>query len=145
MFPIRRWIALTVMVVTTIVASDRAWGQATEPADLILRGGKIITLDPQNRVVAALAVRSSRMIVLGTDASLTPLLRDGVTQVIELDGRTVVPGFIESHCHTVGVAKGTLQQTYVELSSIAEMQDWIRKAARDLPAGRWIEVPRNEI
>ena len=59
-----------------------------------------------------------------------------MTEVIRLDGKTVLPGFIESHCHAVGVARGMLDQTYAELFSIAELQDWIRQAARDVPAGR---------
>jgi predicted amidohydrolase YtcJ len=115
-----------------------------EPADLVLLGGKVITLDPQQRVSTALAVRDGKIIAIGSDAEIEPLAR-GANEVIRLDGKSVVPGFIESHCHAVGVARGNLDATYAELSSIAELQDWIRQAARERPAGQWIEVPRNEI
>ncbi len=117
---------------------------AAEPADLVLTGGKIVTLDAQQRVVEALAVRDGKLVVTGSNADVQPLIGPK-TEIIRLDGKAVLPGFIESHCHAVGVARGMLDQTYAELSSIAEMQDWIRQAARDVPAGRWIEVPRNEI
>lgn len=117
---------------------------AAQPADLVLLGGKIVTLDAQERTAAALAVRGGRIVAVGTEDELKPLI-NGTTQIVRLEGRTVVPGFIESHCHAVGVAKGALEQTYVELTSIAGMQDWIRGQARELPAERWIEVPRNEI
>ena len=117
---------------------------AAEPADLVLSSGKIVTLDGQLRVVEALAVRSGKIIAVGSNADVQPLIGPK-TEVIRLDGKTALPGFIESHCHAVGVARGMLDQTYAELTSIAEMQDWIRQAARELPAGRWIEVPRNEI
>lgn len=117
---------------------------AAEPAELVLTDGNIVTLDAQQRVVNALAVRDGRIVVTGSNADVQPLIGPK-TEIIRLDGKTVLPGFIESHCHAVGVARGILDQTYAELSSIAEMQDWIRQAARDVPAGRWIEVPRNEI
>ena len=116
-----------------------------EPAELVLLGGKIVTLDREERVVTALAVRGGRVVAVGSDADMKPLITPGKTEVIPLAGRTVVPGFIESHCHAVGVAKGTLEQTYVELGSFGAMQDWIRQQAKALPAGSWIEVPRNEI
>ncbi len=124
--------------------------RADEPADLVLLGGKIVTLDGRERVVAAIAVRGGRIIAAGNDAEMESLISQRTTEVIRLDGRMVLPGFIESHCHSVGVAKGTLEQKYVELGSILQMQDWIREQARALqanmsPPGTWIEVPRNEI
>lgn len=120
------------------------YAQAVEFADTVLIGGKIITLDPQQRVADSVAVRDGKILAVGTDAEIAPLIGPN-TQTIRLAGQTVVPGFIESHCHAVGVARGSLEQTYAELTSIAELQDWIRGAAKDVPAGRWIEVPRNEI
>jgi predicted amidohydrolase YtcJ len=123
---------------------------ADEPADLVLLGGKIVTLDRQESVFSSLAVRGGRIIAAGTDAEIKPLIVQGKTEVIMLAGRMVLPGFIESHCHAVGVAKGTLEQTYVEIGSIPQLQEWIREQARTLQgeksaAGKWIEVPRNEI
>lgn len=117
---------------------------AADPADLVLTGGKIVTLDAQERLAEALAVRDGKVVAVGRVADVQPLV-GSKTEVISLDGKTVLPGFIESHCHAVGVARGMLDQTYAELSSIAELQEWVRQAARDVPAGRWIEVPRNEI
>ncbi|MCE9524951.1 MAG: amidohydrolase family protein, partial [Planctomycetales bacterium] len=124
--------------------------RAEDPADLVLLGGKIVTLDRKERVASALAVRRGRIIAAGTDAEIKLLIAQGKTEVIPLAGRMVLPGFIESHCHAVGVAKGTLEQAYVEIGSIPQLQEWIREQARTLQAGKestgkWIEVPRNEI
>lgn len=140
-------ISSRVLVYTTCLAAwlwaaPSCWG--AEPADLAITGGKIVTLDSQQRIVAALAVRDGKLVAVGSDADVQPLIGPK-TEVIRLGGKMALPGFIESHCHAVGVARGMLDQTYAELTSIAEMQDWIRQAARDVPAGRWIEVPRNEI
>lgn len=140
----RRAFQRVLILVMLAFSSSRDALFAVEPADLVMTGGKIITLDEKQRIVEALAVRDGKLIAVGSAVDVRPLIGPK-TEVIQLVGRTVLPGFIESHCHAVGVARGMLDQTYAELSSIAELQDWIRQAARDVPAGRWIEVPRNEI
>lgn len=118
------------------------WADA--PADAVFLGGRIVTLDEQETVTEALAVRDGRVVAVGKDADVRPLMGNA-TRVIHLDGKMVLPGLIETHCHAIGVGQGELEQTYVELSSIGEIQDWIRQEARRLPAGEWIRVPRNEI
>ncbi|MEI8381817.1 MAG: amidohydrolase [Planctomycetota bacterium] len=120
-----------------------AFSEAAERADLIVIGS-VITLDPKDRLAEAIAVRDGRIVEVGSRDEVLRLA-DSQTQIVEASGKSVVPGFIESHCHAVGVARGLLEQTYVELSSIGELQDWIRNEARQLPKERWIEVPRNEI
>lgn len=112
--------------------------------DTILVGGRIVTLDAQERVAEALAIRDGRIVAVGSDAEVLKLAGD-CTEVIKLGGKTVLPGFIEAHVHSIGAARASVTGTYAELSSIAEMQDWIRQRAKELPAGQWIEVPRNEI
>ena len=138
------------LLVTLLGFGLASRARAEDPANLVLLRGEIVTLNQQESVVFALAVRGGRIIATGTDAEIRPLIVQGKTEVIELAGRMVLPGFIESHCHAVGVAKGTLEQTYVELGSISQLQQWIREQARTLqaeksPTGKWIEVPRNEI
>ena len=113
-------------------------------ADMALLGGKILTLDARDSIVQAVAIREGRILAVGTDAEITRHV-GGATKVMRLAGRTVVPGFIETHVHAIGAAQASLGQPYAELHSIAEVQEWIRKRARELPAGTWIEVPRNDI
>ncbi len=117
---------------------------ANAVADLVITGGRVVTLDAQSRVVEAIALREGQIAATGSTAEIQKWIGPK-TEVIRLEGQSVLPGFVESHCHAVGVACGSLEQTYVEISNIAEMQDWIRQQAKDLPAGRWLEVPRNEI
>ncbi|MCX6899962.1 MAG: amidohydrolase [Verrucomicrobia bacterium] len=116
----------------------------SQAADTILVGGKIVTLDAQERVAEALAIRDGRIVAVGSSAEVLKLAGDR-TEVIKLDGKTVLPGFVESHVHAIGAARASVTETYAELSSIAEIQDWIRRRAKDVRAGQWIEVPRNEI
>ncbi|MGH6933843.1 MAG: amidohydrolase family protein, partial [Dongiaceae bacterium] len=67
-------------------------------ADLLLRNGKIASLDQQDRFATAVAVWNGRIIAVGSDASVESLRGPG-TRTIDLHGRTVVPGIIDSHCH----------------------------------------------
>jgi len=121
-----------------------AAGSRVSATDTILVGGKIVTLDAQEHVAEALAIRDGRIVAVGSSAEVLKLASDR-TEVIKLDGKTVLPGFVESHVHAIGAARASVTETYAELSSIVEIQEWIRRHAKELPAGQWIEVPRNEI
>jgi hypothetical protein len=115
-----------------------------QDADTVLLGGKILTVDEKSRVVQAVAIRGERLMALGTDAEIKKHIGPG-TRIIQLRGKTVVPGLIESHVHTVSAAEKEQHQPYAELSSIAEVQAWIRKRAAQIPAGQWMRVPRTDI
>ena len=67
-----------------------ATGTAAQPADLILRGGRIITVDGSWRIAEAVAIRDGRFLAVGDNAAVAPLAGPG-TQIVELGGRTVVP------------------------------------------------------
>jgi hypothetical protein len=114
------------------------------PADTVLRGGKILVLDAKNTVCQALAIRGGRVAAAGSDEQIGKHIGPR-TKVIRLEGKTVVPGLIESHVHALGVAREESYQPWVELSSVPEVQAWIRKRAAELPAGQWVRVPRTDI
>lgn len=67
-------------------------------ADLIISGGKIATMDPKHRFVSALAAREGRIVALGSEADLEDL-KGPHTREINLEGRTAIPGIVDSHCH----------------------------------------------
>ena len=68
------------------------------PPDLILHSGKIITLDARSRLAQAISVRSGHVAAVGDDAAL---LKDAAptTRLIDLEGRSVLPGFFDAHPH----------------------------------------------
>lgn len=113
-------------------------------ADTVLLGGKILTVDQQGSVVQAVAIGAGRLLAVGTDAQIGKYIGKN-TKVIQLRGKTVVPGLVESHVHTIGAAVEEKYQPYVELSSIAEVQAWIRRRAAEVPPGQWVKVPRADI
>ena len=136
--------SLQAFLVFVVLSAARSGAAETEPADLVIVGGQVITLDAQDRIAEAIAVRGGRIVAVGTNADVEKLAGPQ-TKVVRLQGQSVCPGFIETHCHAVGVAKATVTGEYAELGSIGEIQEWIRRRAAQVPAGTWIEVPRNEI
>jgi len=126
-------------------ALPSASGQVKPPAtpaggvepDLVLVNGKIHTMDDANRVVSAVAIRDGRFVAVGTAANPGP----GV-KVINLEGRTVVPGLLESHTHFVSLAnRPGYHVAGLELAhNIAEVQEMLaeRRARGDVPEGAFI-------
>ena len=108
------------------------------PPDLILHGGKIITLDRGSRVAQAIAVRAGHVAAVGEDAAL---LKEAAptTQLIDLAGRAVLPGFFDAHPHAdrEGLkARGGIP--IAGLHSVADIVAVVKQAAQTTPAGEWI-------
>ena len=87
----------TVLAASVVVARQPA---ATGPADLLLVNADIITMEPGLPRASALAVRQGKILALGSEASLKKL-RGPSTQVIDAGGKTVLPGFVDSHIHVL--------------------------------------------
>jgi len=68
------------------------------PAEMVLRSGKIVTVDRDFSIREAVAIRDGRFIAVGTDRDMRPLTGPS-TRVVDLAGRTVIPGLIDSHIH----------------------------------------------
>jgi predicted amidohydrolase YtcJ len=87
-------------------------------ADLVLRRATVLTVDADDSVAEALAVRDGVIVAVGTDADVEPLIGPG-TRVLDLPGRTVVPGFVDSHTHNVHV--GEFRYSFRQLNLAAEL------------------------
>ena len=106
--------------------------------DLIVHGGKVITLDGSSRVVQALAVREGRIAATG-DAAALMKDKGPATRVLDVSGKTVTPGFFDAHPHMD--RHGLKHRGGIPLdgrNSIREIQDVIREAAARTPKGEWI-------
>jgi predicted amidohydrolase YtcJ len=114
------------------------------PADLIVVNGKVLTVDARNSRAEAVAIRGGRFTAVGTNADIRRLAGPQ-TRVVDAGGRTVVPGFIESHVHATGAARGEVTQTFVQLNSIGEIKDWVRARAREAGPGGWVQLPRVDV
>ncbi|HVJ85818.1 MAG TPA: amidohydrolase [Caulifigura sp.] len=124
---------LVVLVVVLCAGGVRA----ADRADLVLKGGVVITCDAVNSQAQAVAVTKGRVTAVGSDADIQPLIGDG-TKVIDLAGRVVTPGFIECHGHLLGLGRLRID---VDLSSCKSWEECIQKVAeraKTTREGEWI-------
>jgi predicted amidohydrolase YtcJ len=113
---------------------------AAQTPDAILINGKILTVDPRFSVREALAVRGERISAVGSTAEIRALAGPA-TRVIDLGGRTVIPGLIDSHMHAIRAALSfSTEVNWIGARSLAEALDRIREAARAKSAGSWLIV-----
>lgn len=110
---------------------------AAEP-DLILRGGKIVTVDARFSTHQAMAVEGQRIQQLGNDGEILKL-KGPRTEVIDLRGRMVLPGLIDSHVHPEA-AMTEFDHPIPEMETIQDVLDYIKSRADTLGPGKWIEV-----
>ncbi|WP_182865404.1 amidohydrolase [Rhodopirellula sp. JC639] len=106
-------------------------------ADLVLRGGKIVTVDPQFRIVQAMAVHEGRVVALGTDEQIASQI-DEQTQIVDLGGRMVLPGLIDSHVHPTGASQYEADHEIPPMETIDDVLNYVRGRAAVVPKGEWI-------
>ena len=109
-----------------------------KPADLIFEHAKIITVDPQFSIVSSMAVRDGRIVAVGSEDQIRPLKGAGTT-ILDLGGKTVLPGLIDSHVHPAA-AMTEFAHAVPEMESIDDVLSYISDRARTLGEGKWIEV-----
>jgi predicted amidohydrolase YtcJ len=105
-------------------------------ADLVLLNGKIVTLETPAEV-QALAARAGRIVALGSNADIKRLAGQN-TEVIDVSGQLVIPGFIEGHGHFNGVGQAQLQLNLMKAASWDEIVAMVAGAAKNAKPGQWI-------
>ncbi len=111
---------------------------AEDAADLILRNGRFYPVAAPGAVEGSLAVREGRIVYLGADAGAAALAGPA-TEIVDLAGRTVTPGFIDAHSHLLSLGAALAQVDLVGTSSYEEVIARVRQAAAALPAGTWVQ------
>jgi predicted amidohydrolase YtcJ len=104
---------------------------------LILYNGRVVTVDDSRPRARAVAIAGDRFAAIGDDAEIRAMASRG-TRVVDLGGRTVVPGFIDAHTHPAIAGRMHLRQVDCDLRSIAAIQAAIRERAARTPPGQWV-------
>ncbi len=112
-----------------------------KPADMILINGKIITVDQHFTVVEAVAISSDLIVATGTNKKIRRLA-DKNTKVIDLNGKTVVPGLIESHCHPEQASLSELEGEIPDIHNIEQLLTWLKGQTEIKEKGEWIILPK---
>lgn len=115
-------------------------GQPGPTADTVLLGGKILTVDAEFSVAEAVAIKDSRIIAVGDSDSVAELV-GASTKVIELHGKTVIPGLIDNHMHFIRAAqRWNLQARIDGVNSRARALEIIAEKAASMEPGEWVMV-----
>jgi hypothetical protein len=124
----------------TLASATFALPVAAQSPDTALVNGKIITLDERSTTAEALAVRDGKITAVGRSTEIRNLAGPA-TQIIDLGGRTVIPGLIDSHMHAIRAALFyATEVNWIGTHSIPEAMERIAAAARVARPGQWIIV-----
>ena len=131
-----------------VTAAARTWvcvcalaapAQAQAP-DTVLVNGKVVTLDGESSIREAVAVRDGRILAVGATTEVRRLAGPR-TRVVDLEGRTVIPGLIDSHMHAIRAALSfATEVNWIGARTLAEAVARIADAARARPRGAWLIV-----
>ncbi len=113
-------------------------GVRVPPADLVIRNAVIHTANVHQPRASALAVRRGRIVQIGNEPSVAPLIGQG-TRVLDLHGLTVLPGLVDSHGHVLSLGKLLTEVNVTGATSYEAVIESVRAYAARTPAGRWIE------
>jgi predicted amidohydrolase YtcJ len=114
-----------------------ACAPAEEPADLVLMGGRIITMDDANPEAEAIAARGQRLVAIGTEKAVSRFIGPD-TEVIDLGGALAVPGLIEGHGHFLGVGRAKMQLDLRSVADFDEIVSMVEAAVAEAESGQWI-------
>jgi len=109
----------------------------TAPADLVLRGGRIVTVDDRTPEAQALAASGGTIVAIGSNADIAKHIGPS-TQVIELGGQLAIPGLIEGHGHFTGVGENRVNLDLMSTRSWDEIVQLVAQAVEKAKPGQWI-------
>ncbi|SPA29007.1 exported hypothetical protein [Cupriavidus taiwanensis] len=140
---IARGLAHAMAAACVMIAAGGAQAQAAAaPADRILVNGTVLTMDGADTVAQAIAIRGERIVAVGTNPNIRRLAGPA-TEVIDLGGRTVIPGLIDTHIHAIRGGQSYAFETYWyegETTSLAAGLEQLRKTALARGPGKWVAV-----
>ncbi|PTR12300.1 MULTISPECIES: amidohydrolase [unclassified Novosphingobium] len=116
-----------------LVLCGASGAQARQMADLILHNGQVLTVDKRFAVASAVVVRGDRIVAVGGEGLLK---RFAARNVVDLKGRTLMPGFIDTHLHPAPIKPSDI--AVASATSMAQVQGMLRDKARALGPGQWI-------
>jgi len=132
-----RHLAILAVCWGAIALGCSAPAERPAPAELVVRGGRIVTEDAERPEATALAARDGRIVAVGGDEDVRPFLGPA-TRIVELHGRLAIPGFIESHAHFESIGRAAMILKLASASTWDEVVARVGEAARQAKPGEWI-------
>jgi len=110
------------------------------PADLVLTGGNVITVDAQDRITQAVAIRDGRIVGVGSDEEIRGFVGPG-TALLDMEGRTVTPGLLDAHAHFWSSGADrlyVLDLSYPNVESVRDVVAAVAEQVAGLEVGGWV-------
>ncbi len=111
--------------------------EPVEPADLVLRGGIVVSVDDALPRAEAIAIRGFEIAAVGSDREIGEHIGPA-TEIVELDGRLAIPGFIEGHAHYLSLGQAKMILDLTRAATWREIVEQVGTAARRAEPGEWI-------
>ena len=129
------------MLSVLALSISSSWSPAAEqtPADTVVRGGRVVTVNRDFRIVEAMAIRKGRIVAVGTNKEINRLVGPS-TRVVDLKGRMVLPGLIDSHVHAGGASRYEADHEIPSMDTIADVLSYIQGRTQVVPKGEWITL-----
>ena len=121
-----------------LAAAEPATLGAAAP-DYVVINARVFTIDNDQPFAEAFAVKNGRFVAVGSTSDVQNLATVG-TEIIDAEGMTITPGFIDAHSHPSGAGVNELVQVNADLRSIAEIKSALQERASTTPDGQWIQA-----
>jgi len=144
-----------VLLVASVVLATACAPEPEVAADMVLRGGKVVTVDDAMPEAEAIAVKDGVVLAVGTEEEISAYVGRR-TEVISLDGMLAVPGLIEAHAHFMGTGESKTQLNLMDVANWDEIVGMVAAVVADAPPGelirgrgwhqeKWDRVPENAV
>lgn len=122
-----------------IAFASNVWAAEPPRADLIVRHAKVVTLDPKDSIVSAVAIRGDRIVAVGGIDEVGKLAGPK-TETIDADGKTLLPGLYDSHVHPLGASSSEKDHPIPAFRSLGDVLAYVKERVKVQPKGSWIVV-----
>ena len=134
---LRKWIPPVVVAFCAVAVSLLLGSTQERPADLVIRNGKILTMDANKPSAQALAMRGDVIVAVGTDEEIQPYVGP-TTAVINLNRKLAIPGFIDAHGHFMGIGQAKMNLDLTKVKNWDEIVVMVTEAVKKAKPGQWI-------
>lgn len=129
------------LILLSILVFTLSGCKSKQPADLIFINGKIVTVDKNFTIAEAVAVLNDKIEAVGTNKQIRKFTGKK-TRIIDLKGKTVIPGLIDSHLHPESSSLSELEEEIPDVHTIDQLLSWIVSQAKLKENGKWIILPK---
>jgi predicted amidohydrolase YtcJ len=127
----------SVLLTALVLTGPSVWSETQPKASLVFLDGHVVTLDENVPLAEAVAVHGDTIMSVGSDETIRALIGDN-TKVIDLKGRLLIPGFIDSHAHFMSLGKSLMRLRLGTAHNYDEIVAMVKEAVSNAQPGEWI-------